>query len=188
MRGLWIAVWLSLSGLGLAGAAVADPYCKPDAAELAALPGLLAGDWQGAVVQGVAVQGGKPGILPTGGPATPAVLTAAGAGAAISFADATTPAPVVLDAAAGAVDFALPGESPLGGDELLGPLLVENRGAVGDLAQFAGALALAQGMVARFHAYVVAQDQLLMVMQVGRVGPVAQPDGTAVRVVVRYQR
>ena len=181
MRGLWVAVWL-----GLAGVAAADPYCKPDAAELTALPGVLAGNWQGTVMQGVAVQAGKPSLLPTEGQATPAVLTATGA--AISFADATTPAPVVLTAATGAVDFALPGESPLGGDELLGPLLAENRCAVGDLAQFAGALALAQGMVARFHAYVVAQDQLLMVMQVGRVGPVAQPDGTAVRVVVRYQR
>ncbi|MES2434660.1 MAG: hypothetical protein V4586_12635 [Pseudomonadota bacterium] len=181
MRGLWIAVWL-----GCAGLAAADPYCKPTAAELAALPGLLAGDWQGQIMQGVAVQGGKPSLLPEGGQPTPAILAAAGG--AISFSDATTPTPVLLDASTAATDFALPGESPLAPDELLGPLLAENGCAVGDLPQFAGSAAMAQGMAVRFRAYVVAQDQLLMVMQVDQFGPVAKPSGTGVRVVVRYGR
>lgn len=181
MRGLWIGIWL-----GLAGVAVADPYCKPDAAELAALPGLLAGEWQGEIVQGVAVQGGRPRVLPTDGKPSPAVLAAAGQ--AISFSDATTPAPVLLNVTTSAMDFALPGESPLDAAELLGPLLPESGCALVDLPQFHGAVSMAQGMAVQFRAYVVARDQLLMVMQVGQVGPVAKASGTAVRVVLRYGR
>ncbi|WP_156317420.1 hypothetical protein [Cypionkella psychrotolerans] len=181
MRGLWIAVWL-----GLAGVAVADPFCKPSAAELVALPGLLVGDWQGEIVQGVAVQGGKPSLLPEGGQPTPATLAVAGA--AISFADATTPQPVLLSATAATEDFALPGESPLGAEELLGPLMLEGGCAVGDLPQFEGAAAMAAGMAVRFSAFVLGKSQLLMVMQVGQVGPVAKPSGAGVRVVLRYSR
>ena len=181
MRGLWIAVWA-----GLAGMAAADPYCKPSATELAALPGLLAGDWQGEIVQGVAVQGGRPSLLPSGGVPLPATLTVAGQ--SIRFADAATPAPVLLTAASGAVDFALPGESQLGVEELLGPLLQEAGCAAGDLPQFEGAAAMAAGMAVRFRAYLLAADQMLMVMQVGQFGPMAKPSGTGVRVVLRYGR
>ena len=181
MRGLWIAVWV-----GLAGVAAADPYCKPDATELAALPGLLAGDWQGEIVQGVAVQGGRPSLLPSGGAPSPATLAVAGQ--AISFADATTPAPVLLDATTAVVDFALPGESPLAPDELLWPLLAEQGCAVADLPQFQGAAPMSAGMAVRFRAYLLAVDQMLMVMQVGQFGPVAKPSGTGVRVVLRYGR
>ncbi len=181
MRGLWIAIWL-----GLAGMAVADPFCKPDAAELVALPGMLAGDWQGEILQGVAVQGGKPRVLPTDAKPTPATLAVAGQ--AISFSDATTPAPVLLDVTTSAVDFALPGESPLDAAELLGPILPESACALSDLPQFHGAVSMAQGMAVQFRAYMVARDQVLMVMQVGQVGPVAKPSGTAVRVVLRYSR
>lgn len=186
MRGLWSAIWLGLAAMGCAGKAVADPYCKPDAAELAALPALLAGDWQGEIVQGVAVQGGRPSVLPTDGKPTPAVLAVAGQ--AISFSDATTPAPVLLEAAMAEVDFALPGESPLEPAELLGPLLPEAGCALGDLPQFRGAVSMAQGMAVQFRAYVISGSEVLMVMQVGQIGPVAQPSGTAVRVVLRYGR
>ena len=181
MRGLWFGTWL-----GFAGTALADPYCKPDAAELTALPELLAGEWQGEIVQGVAVQDGKPSVLPTDGKSTPAVLAVVGR--AISFSDATTTAPVLLDIATKAVDFALPGESPLDAEELLGPLLPETGCALVDLPQFRGAVSMAQGMAVQFRAYVVARDQLLIVMQVAQVGPVARPTGSAVRVVLRYGR
>lgn len=184
MRGVWVAVWLAG-----AGAAVADPFCAPGVAELATLPGLVAGTWQGVIAQGVVVQAGKPSALPQGSADT-AVFSAVPGG--ISFSDATTADGIVLmPGAAGPVpDFALPGESPMAADELLGPLLAEAgiACAPNDLPRFQGGQPMPGGMAATFQAYLLSQHQMLMVMQVGQAGPVVDQKADGVRVVLSYTR
>lgn len=183
MRGLWVAVWL-----GCAGLAAADPMCKPDAAERAALPGLLAGDWQRSVVAGAAVIGGVPRQMPADTASTAARLTAEGA--SIGLPDPSLPETAHLQADLGGdQDYALPGESPLLAQELLAPLLAE-AGVVcdaADLPQFQAQIAAGQGLGMRLRLFVLGKDQLVLVTYVAQLGPVARP-GTAVRVVMRYAR
>lgn len=183
MRGLWIAVWL-----GLSGAAVADPYCKPDAAELAALPGLLAGDWQRSMVSGTAVVGGVPQQMPQDGSSTPATLLAEGGGLGMPDPSLAESAHFIPDSGP-SVDFALPGESPLMAAELLAPLLAEAGIAcdAADLPQFQARLAAGQGLGMRLQLFVLRQDRLVLVTSVAQLGPVARP-GTAVRVMMRLGR
>lgn len=177
---------LALALMFVAGTAVAEPFCKPDAAELAALPAAVAGDWQGALLQGVAVQDGKPRLLPEGGAPTPAKVTAAGAG--LRYSDATAPEGIDLAASSAVENYALPGESPLLAEELLTPVMAAGGCSLADLPQFLGATPLAGGVSARFHAYVISGSEMLMVMQVGQVGPLAKPGNLAVRAVLRYTR
>ena len=122
----------------MAGAAVADPYCRPDAAEMAALPAALAGDWQSTLLQSMMVVDGQPsGMAPSD---TIMPVTIAGEAGGISLLDAAMGQAFGLKAVLGDAEFALPGETPLGAAELLGPLLDEagvTCGAV-DLPQFRG--------------------------------------------------
>ena len=86
--------------------------------------------------------------------------------------------------------FELPGESVLGPEELLGDeLRASNASCLAqDLPQFVGQAAVPNGLTATFHGYSVSADLMLMVMQVGQLGPVAKTDGDAARVVLRYTR
>lgn len=183
MRSLWIAVWL-----GWAGMAAADPFCKPDAAELAALPANLAGDWQRAIVAGAAVVAGVPRQLPSDAGTTAATLVDEGAG--IGLPDPSLPESAhFLPDAQPPADFALPGESSLAAAELLAPLMAES--AIGcpveDLPKFQAYLPAGQGLSMQLRLFVLSVDQVLLVTYVSQLGPVARP-GTAVRVVLRYRR
>ena len=183
MRVLWIAVWCACAGV-----AVAEPYCKPDAAELAALPGQMAGDWQRAVVAGAAVLGGVPRQMPADAMAMPAALTAEGAG--IGLPDPSLPETAhLLPGADADQDYALPGESPLLAQELLEPMLAEAGVACAavDLPQFQAQIAAGQGLGMRLRLYVLGPDKAVLVTYVAQLGPVARP-GTAVRVLMRYTR
>jgi len=86
--------------------------------------------------------------------------------------------------------FELPGESVLGPEELLGDeLRAANVACLAqDLPQFIGQAAMANGLTATFHSYVLSADLMLMVMQVGQLGPLVKTDGDAARVVLRYAR
>ncbi|OYU38989.1 MAG: hypothetical protein CFE33_11100 [Pseudorhodobacter sp. PARRP1] len=185
MRGLWIAVWL-----GFGGMAAADPYCKPNAAELAALPGMLAGDWQGQIMQGVAVQAGVPHVLPASAAPQQASFLLSTEG--LVFSDRMLAQAIVMGQATSKImpHFELPGESVLGPEELLGDAL---RSAnvdclAQDLPQFVGQAAMPNGLTATFHSYALSADLMLLVMQVGQLGPVAKADGDGARVLMRYTR
>lgn len=171
----------------LAGTAAADPYCKPDAVELAALPGVLAGDWQGALLQGVVVQNGLPSLMPVDGAAVTHASLAVGT-AGLIYSDSTVPGGIDLPANATSDDFALPGESDLSADELLAPMMGDSHCALADMAQFQGTTLPKDGITWRFHAFVVSDAEWLMVMHMAEAGPVAKPNAMAVRAVLRYAR
>jgi hypothetical protein len=132
------------------------------------------------------VQEGKPRLLPEGAAPTPARLAAVAGG--LRYSDATAPDGIDLAAGAVAENFALPGESPLLAEELLRPQIAAEACDLKDIPQFQGAMPMANAVTARFHAYVVSGDDMLMVMQVGQLGPLAKPSDTAVRAVLRFRR
>lgn len=180
MRAVWALLWLLV-----AGAAAADPYCRPDATEMASLPARLAGDWQGVLVQGVAVVAGQPRAMPSNPADLPAKVSAIAGG--IMLADAQKPAAWDLMAATGDADFALPGETPLRAEEMLAPLVTE-AGAdcpALDLPQFLGALPEAQGMAGSIHLYALSDRTMLMVFLFNEAG---EPRKNGVRAVLRYRR
>ncbi len=180
MRGLWPLIWLAL-----AGTAGAEPFCKPNAEEMAALPADLAGDWQGAMTQGILVLTGKPQVMPANPAALSAKVIATEGG--ISLADAAQPVPYDLQAAAGDVNFALPGETPLGTKEFLAPFLAEAGidCAALDLPQFQGVAPEAQGMTGITKAYPLSEKEMIVVFLFSdRV----EPKANGVRVVLRYIR
>lgn len=180
MRGYGLLVWLAL-----AGAAQAEPFCKPNAKELAALPADLAGDWQGAMSQGILVLMGKPSVMPSNPDALPARVIATAGG--ISLADPAKPAAYELQVAAGDMNFALPGETPLGTQEFLAPFLAD-AGIVCDaldLPQFQGTAPQAQGMSGITKAYPLSRTEMLMVFLFSDAG---EPKENGVRVVMRYTR
>jgi hypothetical protein len=181
MRGLWAALVL------IAGTAAADPYCKPDAAALAALPGMLAGDWQGALLQGVVVQGGLPSLMPVEGAAVTHASLAVGA-AGVIYSDSTVPSGIDLPANATSDDFALPGESALSAEELLAPMMGESHCALVDMAQYQGATLPKDGITWRFHVFVVSDSEWLMVVHMDEGGLLVKPNAMAVRAVLRYAR
>lgn len=181
MRRLWVAFVL------MAGAASADPFCKPNAAELATVPGLLAGEWQGALLQGVVVQGGLPSLLPTDGAAVTHATLGVGA-AGLIYSDSTVPAGIELPENAAIDDFALPGETALMADELLGPMIGETNCALSEMAQFQGATLPKDGVMWRFHAFVLSDAEWLMVMHLDEGGPLVKPNAMAARAVLRYTR
>lgn len=163
-----------------------DPYCRLDVAAEAALPAQLAGEWQGAVVQAIAVQAGQPSVLPVDGAQRPAQFAASAEG--LVFSDATTPSPITLLPVTGSDwDFALPGESPLAAAELLDPLLQAAAVAcpVGSLPQYRGTVAMDAARKVTFHAFVLNAQHLLLVMQVGSSGA---PRAEGVRAVLNFSR
>lgn len=182
MRVSAIAIGFAL----MAQAAFAEGYCRLDVAAEAALPVQLAGTWQGAVAQAIAVQAGKPSVLPVDGAQRPAQFAASAEG--LVFSDATTPSPITLLPVTGSDwDFALPGESPLAAAELLDPLLQAAAVAcpVGSLPQYRGTVAMDAARKVTFHAFVLNAQHLLLVMQVGSSGA---PRAEGVRAVLNFSR
>ena len=182
MRVSAIAIGFAL----MAQAAFAEGYCRLDVAAEAALPVQLAGTWQGAVAQAIAVQAGKPSVLPVDGAQRPAQFAASAEG--LVFSGATTPSPITLLPVTGSDwDFALPGESPLAAAELLDPLLQAAAVAcpVGRLPQYRGTVAMDAARKVTFHAFVLNAQHLLLVMQVGSSGA---PRAEGVRAVLNFSR
>ena len=182
MRVSAIAIGFAL----MAQAAFAEGYCRLDVAAAAALPADLTGEWQGAVEQAIAVQAGKPSVLPVDGAQRPAQFAASAEG--LVFSDATTPSPITLLPVTGSDwDFALPGESPLAAAELLDPLLQAAAVAcpVGSLPQYRGTVAMDAARKVTFHAFVLNAQHLLLVMQVGSSGA---PRAEGVRAVLDFSR
>lgn len=176
------AVLLMWAGAVQASAEVA--FCRLDAGAAAALPATLSGEWQGTVVQAIAVQAGKPSALPTDGAQRPAQFAASAAG--LVFSDATTQSPITLSPVTGADwDFALPGESHLAAAELLEPLLQAADCPVGSLPQYRGTVAMDAARKVTFHAFVLNAQHLLLVMQVGSTGA---PRAEGVRAVLDFSR
>ena len=175
-----------MAGAGVGHAAGAEGYCRLDMAAAAALPADLTGEWQGAVEQAIAVQAGKPSVLPVDGAQRPAQFAASAEG--LVFSDATTPSPITLLPVTGSDwDFALPGESPLAAAELLDPLLQAAAVAcpVGSLPQYRGTVAMDAARKVTFHAFVLNAQHLLLVMQVGSSGA---PRAEGVRAVLNFSR
>jgi hypothetical protein len=148
---------------------------------------MLAGEWQGALLQGVVVQGGLPSLMPTDDAVVTHAALAVGA-AGLIYSDSTVPAGIELPANAAIDDFALPGESALMADELLGPMMGDSPCALAEMAQFQGATPPKDGIVWRFHAFVLSDAEWLMVVHMTEAGPVAKPNAMAVRAVLRYVR
>ena len=155
-------------------------------AAAAALPAQLAGEWQGTAVQAIAVQAGKPSVVPVDGARRPAQFATSADG--LLFSDATTPSPIPLLPVSGADwDFALPGESPLAAAELLDPLLqaAAEDCPVGNLPQYRGTMAMDASRKVTFHAFVLSAQHLLLVMHVGSTGA---PRAEGVRAVLEFSR
>jgi hypothetical protein len=152
---------------------------------MAALPAALAGEWQSALVQAIVVVDGKPKAMPLSDKLTAEQVAVAAGG--ISIRDATMRQAFVLEAISGNAEFALPGESPLGAEEFLGPVLTEAgvRCAAVDLPQFQGAAPAGLGMATTFRIFAVSDRQMLMVMLVAEA---AEPGLNGMRAVLRYSR
>lgn len=182
MRVLFLIGLFSLFG----PPAYAQGVCALSPGDQAALPEGLSGAWQGAVVQAIAVQAGKPSALPLDRAQRPAQFSASGEG--LVFSDATTQSPIDLAPVTGSDwNFALPGESPLSAAELLDPLLQEAAVdcPVGALPQYRGEVAMDAARKVTFHAFVLGTQRVVLVMQVGSTGA---PRAEGVRAVLDFSR